>query len=53
MPPLTGRINDRSRHEGAVVISHSFDNREESIYGLLDSKNVRFREVLSNCLLTI
>lgn len=34
MPPLTGRIYDRSRHEGDVI-SRSFDNGEESIYGLL------------------
>jgi hypothetical protein len=38
MPPLTGRIYDRSRLEGNVVNSHSFDNREESIYGLLASR---------------
>jgi hypothetical protein len=35
MPPRTGRIYDRSRHEAPMVISHSLGNREESIYGLL------------------
>ena len=34
-PPRTGRIYDRSRHDGPEVTNHSLANREESIYGLL------------------
>lgn len=36
MPPRTGRIYDRSRLEGDIVRNRSLENREESIYGLLD-----------------
>jgi hypothetical protein len=35
VPRFTGRIYDRSRPEGDVVNYHSFDIREESVYGLL------------------
>ena len=35
-PPRTGRIYDRSRLEEHGVTNHPLDNREESIYGLLD-----------------
>jgi hypothetical protein len=51
-PSSTGRIYDRNRFEGLWTTNYSCDNREESIYGLLehlqwttDSTTMKFEDV--------